>query len=790
MEPGQHCRARRRRDIVPIAVAAALLAYGPSLALAYDWPQFDGNAQHSGSNTQEAAITVGNAGTLHRLFQVALPAVADGAPAYLGGASTPGGPRDLLFVTTKAGHIIALDAHSGAQVWSHQYAAGSCTINNGSQPCYTTSSPAIDPNRQYVYAYGLDGYVHKYQVGDGTEIRSGGWPELATRKGFDEKGSSALGVATARNGTSYLYVTNGGYPGDRGDYQGHVTAINLATGAQHVFNMLCSNQVDVHFYEAPATPDCPQVQSAVWARAGVVYDPDTDRLYAATGNGTYNPSAFDWGDSVVALNPDGTGNSGTPLDSYTPANYQQLQNGDLDLGSTAPVILPVPAASTMKHLALQSGKDGLLRLLNLDNLSGRGGPGHTGGEVASISVPQGNEVLTAPAVWVNPADGKTWAFVANDNGIAGLQLTVNGAGTPGLSTIWQRADGGSSPIVANGVLFYAGNNTIHAINAVNNAQLWHDASIGGIHWESPVVANGTLYITDESANLTAYVPALWSLQSSGTSNTLTAVTCPASTSCVAVGDGDTVLTTANGGATWSLHHSGTGTWHKGTACPSANTCFAVGDGGTIVASANGGVTWQRQNSGVATTLYSIACPGTSICYAVGAGGVILRTGNGGATWAQQSSGTTATLYGVACPTASDCWAAGTSGTTVATTNGGAVWTSQATGTTHYFYGIACPSTSACFAVASHGGIRATTNGGASWTGQSSGTAYFLRGIACTSVTTCIAVGDAGTIVATTNGGAIWSAQPSGTTANLAGIACTGVTTCTAVGTSGAILRHK
>jgi hypothetical protein len=113
------------------------------------------------------------------------------------------------------------------QVWSHQYAAGSCRINGGSIPCYTTSSPSIDPNRQYVYSYGLDGYVHKYQVGDGTEVMIGGWPELATLKGLNEKGSSALSIATASSGSAYLYVTNGGYPGDGGDYQGHVTAIDL-----------------------------------------------------------------------------------------------------------------------------------------------------------------------------------------------------------------------------------------------------------------------------------------------------------------------------------------------------------------------------------------------------------------------------------------------------------------------------------------------------------------------------------------------------------------------------------
>ncbi len=45
-----------------------------------------------------------------------------------------------------------------------------------------TTSPAIDPNGLYVYSYGLDGYVHKFQVGNGTEVTTGGWPVLTTKK--------------------------------------------------------------------------------------------------------------------------------------------------------------------------------------------------------------------------------------------------------------------------------------------------------------------------------------------------------------------------------------------------------------------------------------------------------------------------------------------------------------------------------------------------------------------------------------------------------------------------------
>jgi outer membrane protein assembly factor BamB len=490
--------------ILGAVLGSAGVATAPD-ASAYDWVQFNGDAAHSGRNTLETSIGPGNVGKLQMLFQVSLPAIADGAPAVLGSVPNGTGAHDLLFVDTKDGHVIALDAHTGGIVWSRQVGPGTCRINNGAAPCYTTSSPAIDPGRGFVYAYGLDGAVHKYAASSGAEVLSGGWPEVATLKPFDEKGSSALTVATVAGGATFLYVTNGGYPGDAGDYQGHVTAINLATGAQNVFNAACSDQT-VHFVETPGSPDCPAVQSAIWARGSVVYDPSLDEIFMATGNGNYVPASNDWGDTVFALHSNGVGGtSGQPLDAFTPSTFQVLQNADADLGSTAPAILPVPVSSNVAQLAVQSGKDGLLRLLNLANLSSQGGPGHIDGNIGPVvAVPQGGDVLTQIAVWVNPADGTTWAFVANGSGISGLRLAIDASGNPSLVTGWLTAPAGTSPVVANGVLYYAATTgQLRALDPTTGTQLWQ-AGIGGIHWESPVVANGVVYITDESGRLTAF----------------------------------------------------------------------------------------------------------------------------------------------------------------------------------------------------------------------------------------------------------------------------------------------
>ena len=229
-------------------------------AAVYDWPQFGGDAQHSNDAVHETILGRANVGSLARLFQVGLGGVADGAPILLAGVAAGGSTRDVLFLTRKDGTLVARDAHTGAAIWSAAHGPGACKINNGSSTCYTTSMPAADPGRAYVYSYGLDGYVHKHAVADGAEVKSGGWPQLATTKPYDEKSSPGLSIVTARSGATFLHVTNGGYPGDRGDYQGHVTVVRLSDGTQSVFNTLCSDQA-VHF--TASSPDCAQKQSAV-----------------------------------------------------------------------------------------------------------------------------------------------------------------------------------------------------------------------------------------------------------------------------------------------------------------------------------------------------------------------------------------------------------------------------------------------------------------------------------------------------------------------------------------------
>ncbi len=260
------------------------------------------------------------------------------------------------------------------------------------------------------------------------------------------------------------------------------------------------------------SPDCPSVQTAVWQRGGVVYDSDLDRILFATGNGPFDvpQGGHDWGDSVLELRASGAGNGAAadgPLDSYTPTNFQQLQDQDADLGSTAPAVLPAVPGSRFPHLAVQGGKDGNLRLLNLDDLSGQGQPGKVGGELRSIPVPQGGEVLTAVAVWTDPASGTPWIFVANDSGVSGIQVVAGSGGTPALTPVWTDPNGGTSPVVADAIVFYAGGAGLRALSARHGALLWSDGGPSSIHWQSPIVVDGRVYVADGNGKLWAYAPA-------------------------------------------------------------------------------------------------------------------------------------------------------------------------------------------------------------------------------------------------------------------------------------------
>jgi outer membrane protein assembly factor BamB len=490
---------------VLLLTAIPLLAF-PGLRLRHrfakivrgpEWLQFDDPVEDEESADDQNLVTP-ELDRLRPVWKADLPETVDGSPVYVSGVRTDNGiRRDLLIVTTTAGRAMAVDAFSGAIIWTMVPPEG---------PRWTTSSPAVSPNRDVVYSYGLDGRIHRYSLSTGAEMIGDGWPQVLTLKGNVEKASSALAIVTTTDGRSYLYATVAGYPdpGDEGDYQGHLVVIDLETNQQKIFNAACSDKA-FHFVEnGDESNDCAHVQSGIWGRAPIAYDSTSNRIFITTSNGDYDADkgGFNWGDSVLALNPDGSTDRGTPLDSYTPAEYQFMQNQDLDFGSTSPVILPLAKGSRLPRLAVQSGKDSNLRLINLHDLSGKGGPRHVGGELSITPVPQRGVVLAKPAAWLAP-DGTTWVIVATHRGTSGLALVVKD-GVPTLEPRWVNAIDGATPVIVGGVIYMARNNELVALDPETGERIWSDNSIGKIHWQSPIVVDGRIYVADNERHLFAY----------------------------------------------------------------------------------------------------------------------------------------------------------------------------------------------------------------------------------------------------------------------------------------------
>jgi hypothetical protein len=321
-----------------------------------------------------------------------------------------------------------------------------------------------------VYAASPDGRLHKLAVANGRE--SSGWPVSITRLPGREKIGPALNFSRG-----LVLAATGGYIGDAPPYQGHVVAVDAASGRMvSVWNSLCSDRAGVL---EPST--CPESGSAIWGRAGVVVEPVTGNLLVATGDGKFDGVRY-WGDSVLELAPRG----GALLQNWTPATQADLESGDVDLGSTAPALLG-------SGLAVQAGKDGLLRLLDLRRLNGRRAAGPvTGGELETVRLPDG--LFSAPAVW--RSRGRTWLVVSTFSSTRAFTLVGRR-----LRPAWTRDVGATSPVFAGGLLYLydPGGGGLRVLRPRTGA-LVARLPAGDGHWNSPIVTDGRIALPEGDAN--------------------------------------------------------------------------------------------------------------------------------------------------------------------------------------------------------------------------------------------------------------------------------------------------
>jgi hypothetical protein len=445
----------------PAALALVALALaGPASAAASgrDWTRFGVDARRSDVFPYPTGVDVDS---LQRR-QVQLPGTVDSSPIYLHDVEIGGARRDAFFLTTSYGITVAVDADSGAILWTWQ-PPGYSTWAGSAQ--ITTATPVADPDRAWIYAASPDGRIQKLAVADGRAA----WRVSITKLPSREKIAAALNFAGGR-----VIATTGGYVGDAPPYQGHVATISPAGKLLHVWNALCSDR------RGPIAPaSCGSSDSAIWGRAGAVVVPGSGDLLVATGNASWN-GRTDWGDSVLLLSPD----AGRLLGNYTPADTERLNAGDLDLGSTSPVWLG-------GGLVAQGGKDGKIRLLSLARL--RGTAPHRGGELQIVPTPSGRGLFTAPAVW--RSGGRTWLFAADGGGTAAW--TLRGGR---LHRVWRNGTGGTSPVVAGGLLWVYDPRGGLDVYAPASGKLVRRLDCGAGHWNSPVVVDGRVALPEGNAN--------------------------------------------------------------------------------------------------------------------------------------------------------------------------------------------------------------------------------------------------------------------------------------------------
>lgn len=432
-------------------------------ASAHDWTRFGWDVGRSNASTDSTGLDSAHIATLKRQ-QVAIDGTVDASPIYLHGVQVNGASHDVFVVTTTYGKTLAIDAHDGSVLWRFTPPGYDGFVGS---PQITTATPVADPDRQSIYAASPDGSIRKLALADGRVE----WATPITLLPNREKIASALNFDRG-----HVIAVTGGYIGDAPPYQGHVAVLDGASGQLlNVWNALCSDRAGLI---QPSS--CAESGAAIWGRSGAVIDASTGDIFVATGNAKWD-GVTNWGDATLELDPDAT----HLVANYTPTNTEELNAGDVDVGSTSPVLLG-------SGVVVQSGKDGQIRVLGLPAIRQSGA--HRGGEQQMTPAPSGARVFTAPAVWHAPS-GMTWMFVADGEGTAAFTLTGGQ-----LQAAWSNGNHGTSPVVAGGLLYvYDPGGGVRVYKPDTGKQIGQLDSGPG-HWNSPIVVDGMVALPEGNAN--------------------------------------------------------------------------------------------------------------------------------------------------------------------------------------------------------------------------------------------------------------------------------------------------
>jgi outer membrane protein assembly factor BamB len=355
-----------------------------------------------------------------------------------------------LLVATENDSVYALDAQSGNILWQTHLGE---PVPRSSLPCGNidptgiTGTPVIDPATGLLYAVDFVQPGRHELVAVDTSNGQVRFRHAADAAGADplvHQQRAALAISGER-----IYAAYGGLFGDCGDYRGTVVGLAL------------DGSGPLLAYRVPT-----QREAGIWGPSGPAVEPSGD-LLVATGN-SESTSSFDFGNSVIRLSPDLQ-----PLDSFAPANWLELNAGDVDLGSVGPALLS-------DGLVFAVGKEGVGYLLDLDHLGGIGGESFSG------------PVCGGGAFGGTAAMGSL-VFVPCTGGLAALEV---GAG-PSFRMLWEAPDfHAGPPIVAGGAVWTValGSGDLLGFDVRSGRQIFKTALGSVANFASPLAAGGRLYV--------------------------------------------------------------------------------------------------------------------------------------------------------------------------------------------------------------------------------------------------------------------------------------------------------
>jgi outer membrane protein assembly factor BamB len=408
----------------------------------------------------------------------------------------PKNGNPMVLVATESNAVIALDAATGATIWTAQLPA---PVPSSDLPCGNinpegiTGTPVIDTKSGTLYldALTLVSNAPTHQIFALSLENKGailpGWPVSV----------DALAKAAGLTFTSYtqgnrsgallfggdIFFSYAGRSGDCGTYHGTVVQIDPA------------KQSLGGLWQTRASG------GGIWAQGGT--SSDGKSLFVTTGNTMGADNNWQDGEAILRLKP-GLAHSTDTKDYYAPSNWQSLDNSDKDLGGTEAI--PLDVFSGRKHSAprvIAFGKDGNAYLVDRPNLGG------IGGQINITSV-SNSVIITAPAVYSTAA--MTMVAFTNYSGqtCSGNDLTmldIKPSGTAPITTAWcQPFNGGGAPMVTttdgtnNPIVWVVGaegDNELHGFDAVKGTVLFSGSGSGmqGLrHFQTLISAEGRLYV--------------------------------------------------------------------------------------------------------------------------------------------------------------------------------------------------------------------------------------------------------------------------------------------------------